>query len=365
MAEVGIDIAGRAPAVLTPDAVRHADVVITMGCGDACPIFPGTRYEDWVLADPAGQPIEVVRGIRDEIRARIDALVAELLPAPEVLRYAAFSARPEGGNPAGVVLDAERLDDAAMQRIAAEVDYAETAFVTGWEPDGALRIRYFSPIAEVPFCGHATVATAVALADRGWVGGDETVRFVTPAGPVSIAVSRDAEGARGAFTSIEPVVGSLPDGDLDGILRLLGLQRSDLDPALPPRIAHACNPHPIVAIADRDAFDTFRFDPAAVRALMDDRGWPATIAIVHRTGADRFAARNLFPVGRITEDPATGSAAAALGAYLRAVGAVTVPGRIVVDQGAHVGRPGVLTVDIPASGGIVVSGHAVEIPDAC
>ncbi|TXK19043.1 arsenate reductase ArsC [Homoserinibacter sp. GY 40078] len=81
MAEEGIDIAGNVPKVLTVDAVRESDVVITMGCGDTCPIFPGKRYEDWELDDPAGQGIEAVRPIRDEIRRRIDVLLAEILPA--------------------------------------------------------------------------------------------------------------------------------------------------------------------------------------------------------------------------------------------------------------------------------------------
>jgi len=81
MAEEGIDIAGSAPKVLTTEAVRDSDVVITMGCGDTCPIFPGKRYEDWDLDDPAGQPIEAVRGIRDEIRSRVEALLAEILPS--------------------------------------------------------------------------------------------------------------------------------------------------------------------------------------------------------------------------------------------------------------------------------------------
>jgi arsenate reductase len=79
MREVGIDIAGNEPKLLTVDAVEQADVVITMGCGDTCPIFPGKRYEDWDLTDPAGQPIEVVRTIRAEIEQRVDALTKELL----------------------------------------------------------------------------------------------------------------------------------------------------------------------------------------------------------------------------------------------------------------------------------------------
>ena len=81
MAEEGIDIAGHTPQVLTVDAVKESDVVITMGCGDACPIFPGKRYEDWELDDPAGQGIDAVRPIRDEIRARVEQLLSELVPA--------------------------------------------------------------------------------------------------------------------------------------------------------------------------------------------------------------------------------------------------------------------------------------------
>ncbi|MEN0086027.1 MAG: arsenate reductase ArsC [Leifsonia sp.] len=81
MAEVGIDIAGNTPKVLTTEAVKDSDVVITMGCGDTCPIFPGKRYEDWDLTDPAGRPIEEVRPIRDEIERRVRTLLAELAPA--------------------------------------------------------------------------------------------------------------------------------------------------------------------------------------------------------------------------------------------------------------------------------------------
>ncbi|USQ75772.1 arsenate reductase ArsC [Ornithinimicrobium cryptoxanthini] len=81
MAEEGIDISANQPKVLTTEAVQDSDVVITMGCGDACPIFPGKRYEDWSLDDPAGQGIEAVRPIRDEIRQRVQVLIDELLPA--------------------------------------------------------------------------------------------------------------------------------------------------------------------------------------------------------------------------------------------------------------------------------------------
>lgn len=81
MAELGIDMSAEIPKVLTTDAVKESDVVITMGCGDTCPIFPGKRYEDWELEDPAGQGVESVRPIRDDIKARIEDLIASLTPA--------------------------------------------------------------------------------------------------------------------------------------------------------------------------------------------------------------------------------------------------------------------------------------------
>ena len=293
--------------------------------------------------------------------------------ATEILRYAAFTADPDGGNPAGVVLDASGLDDAAMQRIAAEVDYAETAFITG-ERGGAKVVRFFSPIAEVPFCGHATVATAIALAERTGPG---TVRFDTPVGEIAIETTADGGGLRAAFTSVDTELAPFGEFVLEPLLELLGLDRTDLDAGFPPRLAYAGNWHPVLVLADAATFDGFTFDPGAVRTLMDAQGWPATVTVLrpldrHAGSAGstsggpgevvaRFEARNLFPVGRITEDPATGAAAAAVGAYLRGLGLVEPPARIVIEQGRHVGRPSELTVDIPEQGGIVVSGRAVAI----
>lgn len=85
MAEEGIDISAELPKILTAEAVQSSDVVVTMGCGDTCPFYPGTRYEDWVLDDPAGQDLTTVRPIRDQIRARVVALIDELLPAGETV----------------------------------------------------------------------------------------------------------------------------------------------------------------------------------------------------------------------------------------------------------------------------------------
>lgn len=273
-----------------------------------------------------------------------------------VQRWAAFSDDPAGGNPAGVVLAADGLDERRMQAIAADVGYAETAFVRG---DGRRRdIRYFSPVAEVPFCGHATVATAVSLAETE---GDGTFAFATPVGEVAIT-SRVEGGVRlASFTSVDPWVQPLSERQRDAVLDLIGARPADLDPAHPPALAYAGNRHPLIVLAEAAQFDSFGFDPAAARALMDAEAWPATIIVLRALGADRWEARNIFPVGTLIEDPATGAAAAATGAYVRATGAVTPPGRIRIEQGRHVGRPGLLTVDIPVSGGITVSGTAVRI----
>nr|WP_240897352.1 PhzF family phenazine biosynthesis protein [Kineococcus vitellinus] len=277
------------------------------------------------------------------------------------MRYAAFTDHPDGGNPAGVVLDAGGAADERMLAVAAQVGFAETAFVVGGGDAGEPRrfaLRYFSPHAEVPFCGHATVATAVALAERLGAG---PFAFDTPVGPVAIDTALDGGRATASFTSVEPRVDPLAPEVVDAVLDLLGLARDDLDEALPPRTAAAGNPHPLLFVREAAAFDAFTFEAAAARRLMDAQGWPATIALAHRRGPAEFETRNVFPVGPISEDPATGSAAAALGGYLRALGAVLPPARVLVHQGRHVGRPGLLVVDVPVSGGIVVTGTAVAM----
>ncbi|MCC2029539.1 PhzF family phenazine biosynthesis isomerase [Microbacterium sp. YMB-B2] len=277
---------------------------------------------------------------------------------PEVLRYSAFAATAEGGNPAGVVLDASRLDDAAMQRIAAEVGYSETAFVVGQDADEpTYRVRFWSPAAEVPFCGHATVATAVALAERDGPG---HVAFETLGGRVELRSATDETGTvTVSFTSVDPEVRDIDDEVRDGLLALLGLTGADLDPRFPVREAYAGNWHPIVVIAERDLFHQFRFLPADVAAIMRELGWLGTVTVLHELRPGVFEARNLFPVGRITEDPATGSAAASTGAYLREHGYLERTIRI--EQGRHVGRPSALVVTIPDSGGIEVTGGATRI----
>ena len=280
---------------------------------------------------------------------------------PGILHLLAFAAEPGGGNPAGVVLDATALDEAQMQRIATDLGHPETAFV-GEREGRRVAVRYFSPDDEVPFCGHATIATAVALAEAEGVG---AYTFETAAGAVEVVTVADGERIVAGFTSVEPHVVDIEDDVADRLLGLLGLTRDDLDERMPLAQAFAGNLHPVVAIASRETFDAFTFDGPRLRALLDERGWKGTATVVHVEGPLEdgvvVEARNLFPVAGILEDPATGSAAAALGVYLRDRVGVPAPFGFTVRQGRHIGRPSVLEVEVPASGGILVRGGATPL----
>lgn len=276
----------------------------------------------------------------------------------EILRYTAFASEPGGGNPAGIVLDAAGLSDDEMLDIARQVAYPETAFVVGETPTGP-RVRYFSPAAEVPFCGHATIATAVVLAERDGLGRRV---FTTAAGEVALdATSGPDGGVQVAMTSVEPATRPVGPEVRDRLFALLGLTLDDVAEGFPVLESFAGNWHPVIVLDDEELFHQFRFAPASLAALKAEAGWFGTVTVLHRTAALEYEARNLFPAGRITEDPATGSAAASTGAYLREVEAVEAGDRVVIRQGRHVGRPSILLVDVPASGGITVTGSATPV----
>lgn len=279
---------------------------------------------------------------------------------PEVLRYAAFADDPAAGNPAGVVLDAAGLAAAQMLATAAEVGYSETAFVTADDGDGNLVVRYFSPAAEVPFCGHATIGLAVAHAQRH---GLERLRLTTAAGLVEVEVRDGEAGPVATLTSVAPRTSAVGEDDLAEALAALRWCADDLDPALPPRVAYAGAHHLVLAAATPQRLASLDYDFDRLLALMTRRDW-TTVQLVHRAEPAVFRARDPFPPGGIVEDPATGAAAAALGGYLRELGLVEPPARITVHQGVELGRPGVLLVDIPvgSDAGIRVSGAAVAIP---
>jgi PhzF family phenazine biosynthesis protein len=149
------------------------------------------------------------------------------------------------------------------------------------------------------------------------------------------------------------------DALIDGALAALGWRRSDLASAIPPAKAYAGAWHLVLAVAEAKRLAKLDYDFETLKTLLL-REDLTTLQLVWRERADLFHSRNPFPVGGMVEDPATG-AAAALGGYLRAANLVTVPSTILIRQGEAMGRPSRLTVHIPASGGIVVSGTAVGI----
>ncbi|PSJ47547.1 phenazine biosynthesis protein PhzF [Zobellella endophytica] len=271
-------------------------------------------------------------------------------------RLSAFSADPAGGNPAGVWLG-ERLPDAAtMQRIAAEVGYSETAFIAPLTGP-ARTVRYYSPRAEVSFCGHATIAAGVVL---GQTGGEGTYRLATRVGEVPVEVGEAGGQWRATLTSVGPRQRPVDDTLLQRVLALLGWREEQLDPAIPPMLAYAGAWHLVLAAADAGRLARLDYDVEALRTLMLTADL-TTLQLIWRETPNLFHARNPFPVGGVVEDPATGAAAAALGGYLRDAGLVPVPARLLIRQGEAMGRPSELAVAIPAAGGIRVSGTAVAL----
>ena len=271
-------------------------------------------------------------------------------------RLSAFADDGSGGNPAGVWIGETLPDPETMQRIAAEVGASETAFVAPSSgPDR--KVRYFSPTVEVSFCGHATIATGVVL---GSSGEDDTFRLATAAGEVLVTVGVRNGRVEASLVSVEPKHTEVSDALLDEALAALGWKSSDLDRSIPPANAYAGAWHLVLAVSRSDRLAKLNYDFERLKALMLRENL-TTLQLVWRAQDDLFHSRNPFPVGGVVEDPATGAAAAALGGYLRDAGLIQSPATFVIRQGEAMGRPSLLMVDVPATGGIVVTGSAVEI----
>jgi PhzF family phenazine biosynthesis protein len=271
----------------------------------------------------------------------------------DVQRIAAFSNGSNGGNPAGVVLCDALPDAAAMQAVAAEVGYSETVFAAPAED--WWRVRYFAPEVEVDFCGHATIALGAALALRQ---GDGV--FPLQLNNVRITVEGRRSGTTLTAALQSPPTRSHPASDelIAEVLALFGLPVGVLDPRIPPAIAHAGADHLILALRSRALLGAMRYDLDTGRrlALRDGIG---TFSLIHAETPQRFHARNPFPIGGVYEDPATGAAAAALGAYLRDL-YWPHEGTIEIIQGEDMGMPCRVLAEITHEPGtsIRVSGMA-------
>jgi PhzF family phenazine biosynthesis protein len=276
----------------------------------------------------------------------------------QLMRYTAFSTNPAGGNPAGVWIGNALPSKEAMQTIAKEVGYSETAFIA---PATGLNrtVRYYSPEIEVTFCGHATIASGVAL---GTLEGPGTYTFATLVGDIPVSVTEQSGHFSAALTSVEPKTAEATPDLVEDVLRTLGWAPADLSSALPPMRAYAGAWHLVLAVKRPARLNQLAYDFDALKSIMEREGF-TTLQLVWRESEHVFHSRNPFPIGGVIEDPATGAAAAALGGYLREMNLLPVPAQIVIHQGEAMGRPSRLEVAIPDRGGIVVSGTAVKIPE--
>lgn len=271
----------------------------------------------------------------------------------DVLRIAAFSEGNQGGNPAGVLIGDELPSPEAMQKIAHEVGFSETAFAT---PEGnGWRVRYFAPEMEVPFCGHATIALGAALAMREGDG-----RFILHLNHETISVDGQLKGKLFAASLQSPPTRNraATEVEIEQAMALFGFEEDDLLPEIPPALINAGADHIVLGLRSREKLAAMKYDFAHGRVLMNRLGW-TTILLIHSETPQRFHSRNPFAAGGVYEDPATGASTAAFAAYLRDLG-WPHGGKIEVLQGVDMGCPSHLWAEIgkERGGSIRVSGTA-------
>ena len=281
--------------------------------------------------------------------------------AADVQRIAAFSDGAQGGNPAGVWIGDALPPDAAMQRIAHEIGYSETAFAAplgdGW------RVRYFSPESEVPFCGHATIALGAALAASH---GDGVYALSLNAAAITVE-GRRTIGPDGALLTSAALQSpptrstQAPGPVVERALALFGYGPIDLDPRIPAALAHGGAGHLVLALRSRALLAAMRYELDAGRRFMRELGI-VTVVLAWAETDTLFHTRNPFASGGVYEDPATGAGTAALAGYLRDIG-WPHGGAIDIVQGEDMGMRSRLRAEIGAErgGSIRVSGTARSI----
>jgi PhzF family phenazine biosynthesis protein len=274
-------------------------------------------------------------------------------------RLAAFSDDPAGGNPAGVWIGKHLPEGQVMQQIAAEVGYSETAFVAPAEGYDRI-IRYYSPLAEVPFCGHATIATGAVL---GRTAGPGAYRLDSAVGNIALDVSCQGGAMTATLVSVPTKFAPANSAMLLAVLETLDWDFDELDTRIPPAVAYAGAWHLVLAAGTKERLDHLGYAFESLKVLMQEHEL-TTLQLIWVESDSLIHSRNPFPFGGVVGDAATGAAAAALGGYLRDAGILEPPFDFVIRQGEAMGRPSRIKVRVPISGGVAVTGTAVEIADA-
>lgn len=278
----------------------------------------------------------------------------------DFLVYDVFTETPFGGNPLAVIPDATGLPEDRFQKIAREFNFSETTFVLPPEdPEHDARVRIFTPTRELAFAGHPTVGTAIALAELGKVGSQMVLELGV--GPIPVTVS----GTRAEFATRVPLT-TAPAAPLDALAACLGLAadriRTDRHAPVEASLGTAFT---LVELKDGSALEATSPNIDAFRKAATDPGRLAILAYV-RDG-DRIEARMFAPLGGILEDPATGSAAAALAAHLGALDGRSQTFRI--SQGVKMGRPSRIEAAVTVESGqpaeVRIAGHAVKVMEGC
>ncbi|KEO84229.1 PhzF family phenazine biosynthesis protein [Tumebacillus flagellatus] len=285
----------------------------------------------------------------------------------------AFTHIPFGGNPAGVVPEADGLTAEEMQNIAREMNVSETAFVCKSERQGAdLRVRFFTPTEEIDLCGHATISTFVVLGMEERFGAKLPLTVVqeTNVGLLPVMISRDEGGRIQAFMTQAAPAFKPCDVSREEAAKLLGIDAADIDPNLPMGLAYTGLWDLFVPIIGLEPFSRMQPDLAGLTAMNKKLGVASThcYSLATATPQAHVHTRDFSPAVGIPEDPATGTANGALGAFLLHHG-VFAPEResvrLLVEQGFEIGRPSYIHVEVdgePRSPRTVrVGGTAVPI----
>ncbi|MEY2817934.1 MAG: hypothetical protein RL275_1397, partial [Chloroflexota bacterium] len=267
-----------------------------------------------------------------------------------------FSKNGQGGNPAGVAFYDAMPSAEEMMSIAKEVGYSETAFLV--KQDDGWRVRYFAPQLEVPFCGHATIALGAALGERF---GEGTYKLILNDSTISVNASKTDLGMAATLRSPETWSKEAPTDFVDKVLAGFHMDRSQLDPNFPIRLAGAGAKHLILFVKDRATLANMKYDFEPVRVLMMEEGL-ITISLLWLESDLVIHSRNPFAAGGVYEDPATGAAAAALAGYLRDIGWKGAK-TFTILQGEDMGVPSRLIVSFTPKVGesISVSGEVRHI----
>ena len=277
----------------------------------------------------------------------------------DFLVYDVFTTQAFGGNPLAVIPDASGLDEALLQKIAREFNFSETTFVTPPEdPNHTARVRIFTPTQEIPFAGHPTIGTAIALDDLGVGGPDKILELGV--GPIP---ARVAEG-RAEFETRVPLT-TWPGPSPEVVAASVGLTPAEvLSRAHPPVIASVGLPFAIAELSSADALARAQPNADAFRAFEPE--WPADThydLLVYIRESQTIRARMFAPLDGIPEDPATGSAAAALVAYFGQLEGAS--GQFSIAQGVEMGRPSQIEAAVDVEDGapvaVRIGGRAVQM----